>query len=102
MVRISRERTAERGGWGAFLFIPLIGDIEYRRKKGRVVHQPLIEELDRLKVPYLDPTDRFLATLDGKNPCVLFTKCLAGHYNEEGYKLLADVVHDLLKEKGKI
>lgn len=96
------DEAKERGSWGAFVFIPLIGDMEARKKKGTLVHQPLIDELTRMGVPYLDPTDMFLKHLDGKDPCTLFTKCLAGHYNVEGYKLFAESVHALLKEKGQI
>jgi hypothetical protein len=96
------EEAKTRGTWGALVFVPLIGDMEARRKKGTLVHQPLIDELTRMGVPFLDPTDLFVAHLDGKDPCTLFTKCLAGHYNEAGYKLFAESVHALLKEKGQI
>lgn len=96
------EEAAKRGAWGALVFIPLIGDIDQRRKTGKLVHQPLIDELTRAGVPYLDPTDKFIEELAGKDACALFTKCLAGHYNERGYKLFADTVHDMLKEKGKL
>lgn len=96
------EEAKGRGTWGAFVFVPLIGDMELRRKTGKLVHQPLIDELERTGIPYLDPTDMFLKELDGKDPCSLFTKCLAGHYNEAGYKLFAESVRELLKEKGQI
>ncbi len=96
------KESGERGSWGGFFIIPLIGDMEYRRAKGKLVHQPLIDELNKANIPYLDPTDRFLKEIGSENPCVLFTKCLAGHYNERGYKLLSEVVYEWLKEQGKL
>lgn len=97
----AREATA-RGASPLVLLIPLVPDFADREKTGKWVYAPLMEELDRAGVAYLDSGDRFLKVLAGRDPCSLYVRCAGGHFNEEGYRLLAELVHGWFREKGQL
>lgn len=96
------REVAARGSWGGVVIIPISADLEHRRDKGGTVYRPLVDELSRAGVPFLDTTELFFAQLAGRDPCSIYTKCQAGHFTEEGYAWLAGYVHTWLKEQGKI
>ena len=96
------REVAARGSWGAVVVIPISADLEHRRKKGGIVYQPLVDELKRAGVPYLDTTEQFFAQLGDRDACAIYTRCQAGHFTEEGYAWLAEYVHAWLKAEDKL
>lgn len=97
----TREATS-RGASPLFVIIPLVPDFVGKKKTGKWSYAPLVDELERAKVPYLDTGARFEAELQGGDPCSLYVRCSGGHFNEKGYRLLGEYVHEWLKTNGKI
>ena len=100
--RLFAKEAAGRGAWGAVVIIPIHTDLEHLQKKGATTTRPLVDELTRAGVPVVDATEPLFAALGGRAPCALYTKCPAGHFTEEGYRLLAEIVHGWLKEQGRL
>jgi hypothetical protein len=96
------REVAARGSWGGVVIIPISADLQHRKEKGGIVYKPLVDELARANVPFLDTTELFFAQLGDRDPCSIYTKCQAGHFTEEGYAWLADYVHTWLKQQNKI
>ena len=93
------KEAKDRGAWGGVVIIPLPADLEYLKKQGTAAHAPLVAELQKAGVPYVDTSEKFLATLSGKDPCTLYVKCRGGHFNDEGYRLLAEYVQGWLRDQ---
>ena len=79
--------------------IPTGLDLIYFRAKKEWVYRPLLEHLHGTGCVALDLGPRLLARIGDRDPCSLFAVC-SGHYNEEGYALLAAVVKEFLLELG--
>lgn len=102
IARTFAREVKERGSWAGFVIIPISADLEHRKKKGTIVYQPLVDELKRAGIPFLDTTELFFSALGSREPCSIYTKCPAGHFTEEGYALLAEYVYSWLKEQNKL
>lgn len=101
IARTFAQEASQRGAFGGVVIIPLPADLEYLKARGVAAHAPLVRELARAGVPHVDTTDKLLASLSGKDPCSLYVKCRGGHFNEEGYRLLAEYVRGWLKEQNR-
>lgn len=99
IARAFASEASGRGAFGGVVIIPLPADLEHLRDRGVAAHAPLADELARAGVPHLDTSAKYLASLAGRDPCSLYVKCRGGHFNEEGYRLLADYVRGWLTEQ---
>jgi len=80
--------------------IPIGSDFEYHRRTGAWPYQPLLDRLDGLPSPAVNAGQAMVERIGPeRHPCELFDDC-SGHFNEEGYTLLAEVVHAALEERG--
>jgi len=101
IARTFAKEAAERGAFGGVVIIPLPADLKYLKDHGAAAHAPLVAELTRAGVPYVDTSEKLLSSLGGKDPCSLYVKCRGGHFNEEGYRLLAEYVQGWLKQQNR-
>ena len=80
------------------LIIPNLMDLRHFETTGNWVYAPLLAELDRRGVAYVDLGPRLLVALQGQDPQSIYAP--AHHFNEEGNRMVADIVHDALLERG--
>jgi len=98
----SREARA-RGRQPIVAVIPTGRDLEYFRRRGRWVYRPLIEELERRDVTVLDAGPGMIATIGDRGVCTVFgPEGCAGHPNEAGYAIIAQVVSEYLRSTGLV
>jgi hypothetical protein len=94
-------RVAERRGQrGLVLVIPEQGALRELRESGALPYAPLTAALAEAGIATPPIAERMLAYLGGRDPCELFTSCRAGHFTREGYRLLAQIAFDFLRESG--
>ncbi len=97
MAHIISESKALTEGWGGtLLFLYLPGEVRYRTPLGRLdangYKHAVLQTLDRLGVKTIDVASDF----DGRpSPAAMY----AGHYTEEGYALVADIVLSTLSSE---
>jgi len=88
---------ARADGRTPFVVLMLVGrDLLMARETGRWPDQPLADSLRAAGVAVIHAGPPMLAAMKGEDPCRLFHDCSA-HYNERGYKLLADVVTERVR-----
>jgi hypothetical protein len=95
----SFARDAERDGRHpvVILFASKL-DLMLHRRTGEWGYQPLLDLLDRVSLPYLHlgpPLEAYLADRELGE----FFKPM-GHYTEEGNRVVADIVHQYLRQRG--
>ena len=71
--------------------IPVGADLLYARRTGRWIDRPLAEALRSRGVRTIHVGPDMLQRLGSRDPCTLFSEC-HGHFNPEGYRLLAEIV----------
>lgn len=76
------------------LVIPTLMDLRHFEETGIWVYAPLIAELERLEIPFLDAGPRILAALQGQDVQAFFAP--RSHLNEKGNELLARIVYEAL------
>ncbi|MBF0275795.1 MAG: SGNH/GDSL hydrolase family protein [Nitrospinae bacterium] len=80
------------------LLIPTSDDLFYFRKNKVWTYQPLIDKLEGNNIAALNAGTRILENIGDDDICSYFQKnACNGHYNECGYKLLAETVFSHLK-----
>ena len=85
-----------------FVFFPATNEYDYFRRSGNRAIQPLLDELDRRSIPYLDLTRSFHTALGGDDICPMLTqpnKC-RGHFNATGNRMVSDHVYEYLADFG--
>lgn len=96
-----QEVAQERGQSPLPLIIPIGSDFEYFVRTGEWVFQPLIDELSERGVEAFNAGPGMVERLEeGRDPCEFVTTSCSGHFNEEGYALLAETVHAELGRRG--
>lgn len=80
------------------LVIPHLKDLRYFEANGTWVQNPLLAELERREIPFLDAGPDILATLQGRDSQSIYAS--RSHLNEEGNRLLADIVYNALVARG--
>ncbi len=93
------ELARARGKTPLVTIIPNAHDIEFFRAHGRWTYSPLIERLEKEAVPHFDFGPELLKRMNDLEVCSLMEQgnCY-GHYNSEGYKLMAEVLDRYLTE----
>jgi len=90
----------ERGKVPLTVVIPIGSDFEYHVRTGEWAYQSLLDRLRQAGVEPIDAGRGMMSRLEpGRHPCELFRDC-SGHFNEEGYALLAAVVHEAMQARG--
>ena len=102
IARELRREAARRGAFGAVVVIPDAADLRTRRRRGRWVYQPLLDALARDGVPALDAGERLDAAAGRRDPCALYTRCQGGHFTNEGYAELGELVYAWLHAMGQL
>lgn len=83
------------------LVIPTGSDFEYFLRTGAWSFQPLIDRLAARGVAAFNPGPAMVAALaEGRHPCELVFRRCSGHFNEEGYALLARALYEELGRRG--
>lgn len=91
-----QTEAKKRGKKSLVLIIPSGLEFRYYRKKGVWLYQTLVNELAKREVEFLDAGPMILDRLQGRDACDLFTNHCKGHFNEEGNRLLASILHSYL------
>lgn len=78
--------------------IPTGQDLQFFIDQQFWPYDSLIDELARQGVPVFNFGPGIIAHTSNRDPCLLFDDCFA-HYNEEGYKVLANLAYELLLER---
>lgn len=82
------------------LLIPDQRDLRWLRNHGTLPYAELANRLKNAGVIVLDVAEGLNKYLGSRDPCELYTNCGAGHFNQHGYKQLAEIVFAKLKEIG--
>jgi len=90
--------AVERGKVPVTTIIPTGFDLLYFAEHGVWPYQILIDELSLRGIPIFNFGEGIMGYIKNTDPCLLFDNC-SGHYNEEGYKILAQVAYDYLLER---
>lgn len=92
-----------RGRVPVVLVLPTGRDIADFRARGVWSYAPLAAELDRRGLAWLDAGVAIERRLAGRDPAEIFGGGdLGRHFNEEGYRLLAEIVHEHLVASGAV
>ncbi len=78
--------------------IPNLIDLRHFETTGIWVYKPLLAELERREIPFLDAGPAMLAALQGRDVQSIYAA--RSHLNEEGNRLLADIVYNALATHG--
>ena len=100
--RILQEATASvraAGGQLLFLYLPEFGRYGGRMSRGARAREAILTMVDAADVDLIDLDPEFRTTGD---PESLFPFRLDGHYNEEGNRIVAEVVARALHVRGLI
>lgn len=87
-----------RGKVPLVLIYPTGRSFKQFKETGRVVTRPLIENLERRRIPYLDLHAGFGKRVEKQGFCDLLTQpaqC-AGHFNSKGNAMVSDIVYEHL------
>ena len=91
--------AAARGKHPVVLIFPTHEDFGFYKENHILVYQPLIEELEKKKIEYIDLGAGLVQQLGERNYLELFLGGKYFHFNEEGNKLVAQIVYDYLTAK---
>lgn len=75
-------------------------DLRQLRDSGRLAFEPLARGLRLAGIETPDVARRMLDGLRECDPCELFVRCPRGHFNPDGYAMLASMVRDWIRERG--
>ncbi len=87
------------------LFIPGNNELKQFQKTQQWGYQPLLDELSKIEhLQLLNSGTKFIKYLDNRSPNILFIDQVTGggHFNETGYKILAERVNEYLLENGHV
>jgi len=91
----------ERGKHALTVVFPSKTSLEAFRESGRLYSRPLLERLEESNITAIDLTESFSTYLMTRNYEELQVQKSVGHrhYNQEGNRLVADLLHRLLLER---
>lgn len=95
------ESANERGQIPVITIIPNGLDLMHYKEHGVWSFQPLLDHLSQSGIDVLNFGVGIFARLDGADPCSLFDNC-SSHYNEQGYRLLAEIAFEELTKRGLV
>ena len=95
-----QDEARKKGQWPLVVLLPTSQDLAYVRRTGVWSYASLVEELDRAQVNYLDFGPALLKHIGNRDTKEFFKPYR--HYNEEASKLLAETVHEALRDRGAI
>lgn len=98
IIRQFVKKALVQGEIPVAMIIPTGYDLRFYKKERRWPYQSLIDNLHKHGIHPLNAGKGIMDYLQDRHPCELFTLCHA-HYNEEGYRVLASVVHKYLTQK---
>ncbi len=90
------QEAKKRGQSPLVLFLPILEDVMHYKKTHQWVSQPLLDNLDKCHIKFLNVGPDILHYLGKHDPQEIFNHQGGGHLNEEGYRLLAHIVYDYL------
>jgi hypothetical protein len=88
-----------RGKTPVVTIIPTGLDLVYFVEHGRWPYQNLIVELSLCNIQAFNFGPGIIGRLNKKDPCTLFDDC-SQHYNQHGYRVLAELSLELLRQRG--
>ena len=91
-----RNDALRKGKKPIIVIIPTGLDLQYYRRKGVWVYQPLLDRLESAGIRFLNAGPAILDSVGNRNVCELFQTC-NGHYNEEGNRVLAVIISAYLR-----
>jgi hypothetical protein len=94
IVRAFESEARRRGQAPLVIVLPTGMDFDHRAATGRWVYQSLVDELAASGTKLLDLGE----AMAGRHHCDFFTDC-SGHYNAEGYALVARIVGEHLEAR---
>jgi len=77
------------------IIIPTGLDLVYFHEKKIWAYQALLDKLHAANLEPLNIGSAMIEVLSNREPCELFYDC-SGHFNEEGYGILAEIVYQHL------
>ena len=93
------QESKNRGKHPILLIFPTNEDFRYYYQNHKFVYQPLIKELRKEHIEYIDLGTGILKRLGGKNYMDLFSGEKYFHFNKEGNKLIAQILYDYFTAK---
>jgi hypothetical protein len=87
-----------RGKTALVLIYPTARSFKQFKETGTVITRPLIENLERRRIPYLDLHEGFGKRVEKQEFCDLLTQpaTCAGHFNAKGNVMVSDIVYEHL------
>ncbi len=96
-----REAT-EKGKIPVVVIFPMEFDLKIYKKTGEWDYQNLLDRLKEDGIETLNIGEGFIKRIGHRETCSLFKRCDGGHYNEEGNRIVAELIRDYLVTRGKI
>jgi hypothetical protein len=92
------EEARTRGKIPIITVIPTELSLQFFREEGHWPYEPLMDELRHQEIEVLNFGEGIIRHL-GTNDIHTLFKNISTHYNEEGYRILAEIAFDHLREK---
>lgn len=99
MALFSQEAKAQ-GKHPCIVLIPLLHDLWEFQEKGTWIYQPLIDQLEKKKVPYFNAGPKIIESLGNRRPSQIFQE--HGFLNNDGQKLLGSILYNYVSLPGNI
>jgi hypothetical protein len=96
-----QKQAVDRGQIPVITVIPTGLDLVYYNKFGVWPYQNLLDRLTENEVDIFNFGNSIIERLGDNDPCMLFDNCNA-HYNEQGYRYIAEIAFEELTARGLI
>lgn len=94
IIKQFHQEARSRGKHPIFLIFPTDEDFRYYNKHSEFVYKPLIRELEKSHLDYIDLGSEIVKRWGDKNYINLFSGEKYYHFNKEGNKLIAQIIFD--------
>lgn len=93
------REAIEKGKIPVVVIFPMEFDLKVFKKTGKWDYQSLIDKLKEDEIETVNIGEGFIKKIGQRDPCSLFKRCDGGHYNEEGNRIVAELIRDYLITK---
>ncbi len=93
------HEAKNRGKHPIILIFPTDEDFRVYNQNNKFVYQPLIQGLKKENIEYIDLGSELLKRLGGKNYMEIFSGEKYFHFNEEGNRLVAQIIYDYFTDR---
>lgn len=94
LLKTWHAEARQQGRHPIVLIFPTDEDFRVYHQQGKFVYEPLLSELNKYQIEYIDLGTEMLKRLEGQHNMDIFSGDKYFHFNKEGNKMVADIIYD--------